>query len=221
MKKTLIALALASTFGVSSAFACETVSKECGNTKPKVTQNHTCQGGHNCNSGGTTGGSVGNVSGGSATGVTGSVTGNSGTVQGGTSSATNNGNGNGSNSGNLTIEEGAFQIGPTEIPTETTQNIHYSGTQTIKNVPNVDAPALTSSNDTCMGSTSGGAAVAGFGFSLGSTWTDKNCTMLKNSRELWNMGMRAASMARMCMDSENREALELTGFTCPTKKEDK
>jgi hypothetical protein len=225
MKKTLIVIALASTFGVSSAFAVEPVSNERSNTKPNVTQNHTCQGGNNCNFGGTIGGSVGNsvgnVSGGSATGVTGSVTGNSGIVQGGTSSATNNGNGNGSHSGNLTIEEGAFQIGPTEIPTETTQNIHYSGTQTIKNVPNVDAPALTSSNDTCMGSTSGGVAVAGFGFSLGSTWTDKNCTMLKNSRELWNMGMRAASMARMCMDSENHEALELTGFTCPTKKEDK
>jgi hypothetical protein len=103
----------------------------------------------------------------------------------------------------------------------TGQNVNYSGTQTIKNVPSVGGPALTSSNDTCMGSTSGGIGVAGFGFSLGSTWTDKNCKMLKNSRELWNMGMRAASMARMCMDSENREALELTGFTCPTKKEDK
>jgi hypothetical protein len=101
------------------------------------------------------------------------------------------------------------------------QQVEYSGTQTIKNVPSVGGPALTSSNDTCMGSTSGGIGVTGFGFSLGSTWTDKNCKMLKNSRELWNMGMRAASMARMCMDSENREALELTGFTCPTKKEDK
>ena len=101
----------------------------------------------------------------------------------------------------------------------TGQNVNYSGTQTIKNVPSVGGPALTSSNDTCMGSTSGGIGVAGFGFSLGSTWTDKNCTMLKNSRELWNMGMRAAAMARMCMDSENKEALELTGFTCPTKKD--
>jgi ABC-type Na+ efflux pump permease subunit len=103
----------------------------------------------------------------------------------------------------------------------TTSNVNYSGTQTIKNVPSVGSPALTSSNDTCMGSTSGGIGVTGFGFSLGSTWTDKNCTMLKNSRELWNMGMRAASMARMCMDSENREALELTGFTCPTKNDKK
>lgn len=107
-----------------------------------------------------------------------------------------------------------------DIPTETTvnQNVHYSGEYKVKNVPNVAGPALTSSNDTCMGSTSGGVAVAGFGLSLGSTWSDKNCLMLKNSRELWNMGFKAAAMARMCMDDLNKEALELTGFVCPTKK---
>jgi len=42
--------------------------------------------------------------------------------------------------------------------------------------------------------------------------------MLKNSRELWNMGMKSAALARMCMDKKNREALELTGFVCPQAK---
>lgn len=87
--------------------------------------------------------------------------------------------------------------------------------ETLRNVPNVSAPAITTSNDTCMGSTSAGAAFVGTGLTFGTTWTDKNCLMLKNSRELWNMGMRAAAMARMCMDKNNREALELTGFVCP------
>jgi hypothetical protein len=59
----------------------------------------------------------------------------------------------------------------------------------------------------------------GVGLSLGSTWTDKNCVMLKNSRELWNMGMKGAAMARMCMDADNREALELSGVHCPTRKQ--
>jgi len=92
---------------------------------------------------------------------------------------------------------------------------HVHGTQTIRNVPSVSGPNLVSSNDTCMGSASGSANVPGFGLSLGKTYTDSNCVMLKNSRELWNMGMKAAAMARMCMDAENREALEMTGFTCP------
>ena len=101
----------------------------------------------------------------------------------------------------------------TEAPSANTTN-----TTTLKNVPAIGAPALITSNDTCMGSTSGGLAVAGFCMSLGSTWSDKNCLMLKNSRELWNMGFKAASLARMCMDDLNKEALELTGFVCPTKK---
>jgi hypothetical protein len=80
------------------------------------------------------------------------------------------------------------------------------------------APPLTSSNDTCMGSASVGAAAMAFGLSLGSTYVDENCMMLKNSRELWNMGYRGAAIARMCMDTRNREALETAGVRCPAPK---
>ena len=81
------------------------------------------------------------------------------------------------------------------------------------------APALTSSNDTCMGSTSVGASAANFGISFGSSWTDKNCLMLKNAREIWNMGFKGAALARLCMDDLNREALESTGINCPQRKQ--
>lgn len=106
-----------------------------------------------------------------------------------------------------------------ETPSETTANINHSGSQTVKNVPSVSGPNLTTSNDTCMGSTSGSVNIAGVGVGGGSTWTDDNCKRLKNSRELWNMGMRAAALALMCMDDENRMALEVTGFACPELKE--
>jgi hypothetical protein len=99
-----------------------------------------------------------------------------------------------------------------------TQDVNYSGTQTVKNVPSVSGPNLTSSNDTCMGSTSGSANGPGFGISVGSTWTDSNCKMLKNAREMWNMGMKAAALSLMCKDPDNKEALELTGYVCPTSK---
>jgi hypothetical protein len=95
--------------------------------------------------------------------------------------------------------------------------------QRIRNTPSVNGPPLTSSNDTCMGSASVAANAPGIGIALGKTYTDDNCVMLKNSRELWNMGMKAAAMALMCTDARNREALELTGFVCPQseKKSDK
>ena len=91
----------------------------------------------------------------------------------------------------------------------------YSGSYTVKNVPNVSGPNLITSNDICMGSSSGGVAGPGFGVSLGSTWTDEQCKRLKMSRELWNKGMKAASLAMDCMDPAAKTALELTGTKCP------
>lgn len=111
---------------------------------------------------------------------------------------------------------GAIYNTPADTTAKITQDVHQTfGSQTIKNTPSVSGPNLTSSNDTCMGAASGSANVPGIGLSFGKTYTDDNCVMLKNSRELWNMGMKAASMALMCMDKNNRTALELTGFTCP------
>ena len=97
----------------------------------------------------------------------------------------------------------------------TTSIVDYRGEYTIKNVPSVSGPPLTTSNDTCMGSTSASANGAGFGLSFGSTWTDDHCKRLKMSRELWNKGMKAASLAMDCMDTGAREALEMTGTKCP------
>lgn len=104
---------------------------------------------------------------------------------------------------------------------DATSRIVYSGSQTLRNVPSVGGPPLVSSNDTCMGSISASVNVPGLGIGGGKTTIDTNCVMLKNSRELWNMGMRAAALARMCMDADNREALELTSFECPQTARDR
>ena len=59
----------------------------------------------------------------------------------------------------------------------------------------------------------------GFGIGGGSTYVDTDCRRIKNARELWNMGMKSASLALMCNDPENRIALEVTGYSCPPVKE--
>ncbi|WP_295981340.1 hypothetical protein [uncultured Variovorax sp.] len=97
----------------------------------------------------------------------------------------------------------------------TTNTVDYRGSYTIKNVPSVNGPNLTTSNDTCMGSTSASANGAGVGLSFGTTWTDEHCKRLKMSRELWNKGMKAASLAMDCMDPAAMAALEMTGTKCP------
>lgn len=98
---------------------------------------------------------------------------------------------------------------------ESLSRVEYSGDYTIKNVPSVNGPPLTTSNDTCMGSTSGSANGPGFGIGFGTTWTDENCKDLKTSRELWNKGMKAASLAIDCMNPRAKMALEITGTKCP------
>lgn len=74
---------------------------------------------------------------------------------------------------------------------------------------------LTTSNDTCMGSSGIGGQGMSFGFSVGTTWTDSNCIMLKNSRELKAQGHNKAAKARLCMDDDNAMAFELAGDPCP------
>jgi len=81
------------------------------------------------------------------------------------------------------------------------------------------AAPLTSSNDTCMGSSSVGGQGVSFGFSAGSTWTDTNCVMLKNAREMHNMGWKEAAFARMCMDEKNALAFKQAGLKCPVAEE--
>jgi hypothetical protein len=74
---------------------------------------------------------------------------------------------------------------------------------------------VTTSDDTCMGSSGVGGQGDAFGFSIGSTWTDSNCIMLKNARELQAQGHHKAARARLCMDEDNAMAFELTGQPCP------
>lgn len=110
---------------------------------------------------------------------------------------------------NLTSQQNIVNSGATQ------QGVDYSGSYTIKNVPSVSGPNLTTSNDTCMGSSSASANGPGIGLSFGTTWTDEHCKRLKMSRELWNKGMKAASLAMDCMDPQAAAALEMTGSKCP------
>lgn len=162
----------------------------------------------------------------SATGGSVSQSGNSAIKNSGNSSATGGSvDGSGNSSNNITINmqdaEAERARSQTElqiaaIQAESNERVaEIMSDVKIRNTPSVSGPPLVSSNDTCMGSVSGSVNVPGLGIGGGKTYIDENCVMLKNSRELWNMGMKAAALARMCMDAKNRDALEITGFVCP------
>lgn len=67
-----------------------------------------------------------------------------------------------------------------------------------KMVPDSSAPALTTSNGTCMGSSSVGGSGIGFGASLGTTWTDKECNARYNAQLMYNMGYKTEALQILC-----------------------
>lgn len=97
-----------------------------------------------------------------------------------------------------------------------TQN--YAGTVipdkvTIRNTADASGPALTTSSDTCMGSSSAGGSGPGFSLSIGSTWTDKDCQRRLNSRAAWNYGSPGVAWALLCQNADVKQAAKDAGST--------
>lgn len=104
------------------------------------------------------------------------------------------------------------------------QNITFNSTvpdhQTVKTVPQVYAPALTTTlTETCMGSTTAGGSGVGFGVTLGTTWNDEQCVRRLNARELaQTLGDRDAARALMCQDKNVAAAYLAVGKSCFVKE---
>jgi len=77
------------------------------------------------------------------------------------------------------------------------QRIQYSGEYEVKGVPDAYAPQVYPTAP-CMGSTSIGGSGVGFGFSAGTTWEDKDCTIRETARSFANMGMHDDAVAVLC-----------------------
>jgi hypothetical protein len=93
-------------------------------------------------------------------------------------------------------------------PSATSSDNRMSGTTTLRNVPSVTAPGLAAAGlETCLGSVSGGAAGAGFGFSFGSTVTDGGCDTRLDARTLWSFGLKNEAIARLCAKTEIANAM--------------
>ncbi|PZO54119.1 MAG: hypothetical protein DCF16_05380 [Alphaproteobacteria bacterium] len=78
------------------------------------------------------------------------------------------------------------------------------------------AAPLAVGEDTCMGSSTMGAQAVSFGLSIGTTWQDRNCQRLKNSRQLMALGYQRAATALMCVDEDVRHAMAEAGTPCPS-----
>jgi hypothetical protein len=105
----------------------------------------------------------------------------------------------------------------------TNRNINDSKIeQTVKQPPpTAIAPSMMSggNNDLCTTGTSGAVQTQILGVSSGGTVRDMNCERLKNSKTLYDMGMKVAAVATMCQDRRVFDAMWDAGTPCPFEGE--
>lgn len=91
------------------------------------------------------------------------------------------------------------------INNHTSLDQNYSGTYTVRNTPNVAAPNILPTSP-CMGSTSIGVGVTGFGISGGSSWKDEDCGYRETARVFLQAGMPKDGIAVLCASPYAAEA---------------
>ena len=112
--------------------------------------------------------------------------------------------------------------------TSTSQNVNTSTstsnatqkvTQRIKTAPpSAVAPSIMSySQDLCTTGASSAVQTQFFGISSGRSVRDENCERLKNSKALYDMGMKVAAVALLCQNEKVFRAMEQSGSPCPYK----
>ena len=112
--------------------------------------------------------------------------------------------------------------------TNTSQNVNTSTstsnatqkvTQRIKTAPpSAVAPSIMSySQDLCTTGASSAVQTQFFGISSGRSVRDENCERLKNSKALYDMGMKVAAVALLCQNEKIFRAMEQSGSPCPYK----
>jgi hypothetical protein len=105
----------------------------------------------------------------------------------------------------------------TESVTESTITTNGK-TETTLNSPPASAisPTINTSNsDLCTFGVAGAVQTQILGISTGTQFTDENCERLKNSKTLYDMGMKVAAVSLMCQDERVFDAMMNAGTPCP------
>lgn len=105
----------------------------------------------------------------------------------------------------------------TDSTTNSTVTTDSTSTTTVYSPPStaVSPPINTSNSDICTTGVSGAVQTQILGISAGTTIVDLNCEMLKNSKTLYDMGMKVAAVSMMCQDRRVFDAMMMAGTPCP------
>jgi hypothetical protein len=83
--------------------------------------------------------------------------------------------------------------------------------------PSAISPQFSSgsNSDLCTIGVAGAVQTQILGISAGTTFTEENCLRLKNSKILYDMGMKVAAVSVMCQDPKVFDAMMHAGTPCP------
>ena len=105
----------------------------------------------------------------------------------------------------------------TESITDSTITTNGKTETTLKSPPaSAISPTINTSNsDLCTFGVAGAVQTQILGISTGTQFTDENCERLKNSKTLYDMGMKVAAVSLMCQDERVFKAMMNAGTPCP------
>jgi hypothetical protein len=105
------------------------------------------------------------------------------------------------------------------ITQNTTSVVTTNGTNetTVKSPPpSAISPNVGGNNsDLCTISSSGAMGTQIFSMSLGATYTEANCLLLKKAARLHDFGMKVAAVSLLCQDDAVWQAMMDAGTPCP------
>ena len=104
-----------------------------------------------------------------------------------------------------------------EQTTNSTVTTNGNQTTTVKSPPpSAISPNVGGNNsDLCTISSSGALGTQILSLSLGATYTEANCLLLKKARILYTAGMKVASVSLLCQDPAIWLAMKNAGTYCP------
>jgi hypothetical protein len=105
--------------------------------------------------------------------------------------------------------------GSASDPITSNNNVHYSGTTTIRNTPDVGSPAMYGGTNPCSVGVSAGLGLPGIGLSGGATWSDHGCERRNTAVILYQANKARVAEALLCQDKDTRAAFMAAGDPCP------
>src|SRR5210317_2160109 len=117
-------------------------------------------------------------------------------------------------------EESALEdIIKTDSTTNSTVTTQSDSTTTLKSPPaSAITPTINTSNsDLCTFGVAGAVQTQILGISTGTQFTDENCERLKNSKTLYDMGMKVAAVSLLSKGTRVFDEMMNAGTPCPYK----